>query len=75
MVESILNTVKTKLELNTYVMSCYLTQADLYSEMREHLEMLVKETEACYSEIALKEELICELMQSGGTCKADELGV
>ena len=43
MSDSILKTVQTKLELNTYVMSCYLTKDDLYSEMKEHLKELVYE--------------------------------
>ena len=43
MEETILDTVQRKWKSNTYVMSCYLTQADLYSEMKEHLEKLAKE--------------------------------
>ncbi len=42
---SILETVKSKLKANTYVMSCYLTQGDLYAEMKEHLGLLVEELE------------------------------
>ena len=60
MSKSVLETVKTKLELNTYVMSCYLKQSDLYSEMKEHLSLLVDELEKCYSEIRDKEATIAE---------------
>ena len=37
---NILDTVRRKLSANTYVMSCYLTQGDLYNEMKTHLTEL-----------------------------------
>ena len=37
---NILETVRRKLSANTYVMSCYLSQEELYNDMRAHLTEL-----------------------------------
>ncbi len=49
--KNVLETVRKKLDGNTYVMSCYLKQDDLYAEMKEHLRMLTIEIETCHAEI------------------------
>ena len=45
MIECEFEYIKNKLNANGYVMSCYLTQADLYADMKKHIEMLVEEVE------------------------------
>ncbi len=50
---SILETVKSKLKANTYVMSCYLTEGDLYAEMKEHLRLLADELDGIKSNMKM----------------------
>ena len=56
--ESNLERIKFKLEANTYVMSCYLTKDDLYSDMKNDIALLAEELEKCYAEIADKKAII-----------------